>query len=176
MTVKLPAAVRSTGKEPYAYNQLLALLLVLFVSAAVAAALHMFYGLAYELVVLSPQTTVGSVRLSYGQQAMCTTFFAAQLGALTGVTAFLCWKGRWLLGVALSIAGTLSMLLLMISLWRNSVANYGPDPSDHIVYEPLVVGCVVVLAISGVVGVLALIGRSCRSLLTVVRQLTADVA
>lgn len=102
----------------------------------------MAYGLAFE-TYLMPKP---GPSLSYGQQAAVSCLLVSALGAVAGLIVVV---ARFPMGwgaLAAPLAGAALLAWAAVSWWQESVAEYGPDPSDSIVFVPMLgAPCLVIL-------------------------------
>lgn len=112
-----------------------------FIGGVVGAAAYLGYGFLFELIAKPSLVQPGAVSLSYGQQCfMISMPLAALLGA--GVGASVAFMRRWggLVASLLTVTVPLFVAFAVTSLWELSFQHYGADPSDGILYTPLLVG------------------------------------
>ena len=102
------------------------------------AAFYVAYGIAFEAFVIPQFVPPGTPRLSYGQQAVMIMMpLAALLGAGFGTSiAFGLRTVWWLAGASVSVASVV-IGAAVAGLWKYSFGRYGADPSDWILYFPL---------------------------------------
>lgn len=131
-----------------------------FVGAAIGGVCFVGYGLLFELVVLPTLVRPGQATLSYGQQAMVMTQFAAALGAAAGVSVPLVQRSFWVSAGSVDAAVAAGVALVAGGLWSFDFARYGNDPAYLILYLPLLAGSTILLT----VGLLLLFVGTIRTL------------
>jgi hypothetical protein len=96
------------------------------------------YGIAFESFVIPQFVPPGTPRLSYGQQGMIIMMpLATLLGAGFGASiAFGLRKVWWLAGASISVVSVV-IAAAVAGLWNDSSGRHGADPSDWILYFPL---------------------------------------
>jgi hypothetical protein len=123
------------------------------IGAGIAAAIHVVYGLAFEVLVMPSLLQPGTPQLSYGQEAGFMAFCAAGLGGSVGFSVALCKHSHCMLGLGFALGSATVTVGFVAHLWSDSHSRYGPDPSDNIVFVPLFVGSVAVLVLTVLVAV-----------------------
>lgn len=118
-----------------------------FVGALIGAGAYVGYGILFDLIVMPALVQPGAASLSYGQLwFMVSMPLAALLGA--GVGASIAFMRRWngLVAGLLTVPVPLFVGFATTSLWDSSIRRYGSDPSDGILYTPLLVGSGICIA------------------------------
>lgn len=124
----------------------------MLIAGAVSAGCYLCYTLSFESLVMPTLRPPGTPVLSYGQQfGIVMLPLAALLGCSAGASfAVMRW---WATIAALAFPALIAVFVTM--LWKSSFTCYGADPSDWVLYVPLLVGsaiCIplnIVLAMGG---------------------------
>lgn len=112
-------------------------------AAGIGSACYLAYGLLFEQFFMPALRRPGEPMLSYGQQAGLMMLPAGILGMAIGLV--LLWRTWIARGIA--IAAPFLIAKGVNSLWNESLAQYGPDPSDQVLYVPILVGAPLCLTI-----------------------------
>ena len=112
-------------------------------AAGIGSACYLAYGLLFEQFFMPALRRPGEPMLSYGQQAGLMMLPAAILGTAIGLV--LLWRTWIARGIA--VVAPLLVAKGVNSLWNESLAQYGPDPSDQVLYVPILAGAPLCLAI-----------------------------
>ena len=111
------------------------------IGGGIGAACFISYGMFFESFVMPKLRPPEAPFLSYGQQAfMISMPLAAFLGAGVGASiALVRWWGL-LVASLITIPIPLLVAFAVTKLWESSFRRYGADPSDWILYTPLLAG------------------------------------
>ncbi|WP_010587894.1 hypothetical protein [Schlesneria paludicola] len=136
------------------------------IGGGIGAACYVFYGLLFEQFVMPKLRPPEAPFLSYGQQCgMISTPLAAFLGVGVGVSIALLRRWGLLVASVITIPIPLLVAFAATKLWESNFRRYGADPSDWILYTPLLVGSAICFAWNiaiAVVGCLRLFVQSTR--------------
>ncbi len=151
------ASPKSVDQPPVRIQQetrtvLVATRLILFTVIGGAAGLagSIFGGLALELHVASTRPA-GPV-LSYGQQfGMMIVPLCTLIGAAIGFSVALAFSRYPILAIILLLTTSFVGWGITGAMWNSQVADYGPDPSEVVLYYPPTAMCILAVCASGVV-------------------------
>lgn len=118
---------------------------VIIVAGTIGAFSYACYAIAYEVFVMPTLRPPGTPGLSYGQQAGLLMMPLAAFLGCSGGAAF--EVRRWWASAA-SISFPAIVAASVSALWKSSLDAYGPDPSDFVLYRPLLVGCAVCIPLN----------------------------
>ena len=141
---------------------ILRVLLVGAVGGVVGGVCYTIFALAYDAFVIVPARIPGAPMLSYGQQCGYMMVVAVFLGACATSSLLLALRWNCFAGAALGLLAGLAVVSHVEDLWNDSNSRYGVDPSDGVLYPPLMAAAVLVIAVGVVLGICGLIPRSYR--------------
>ena len=106
--------------------------------AVVGAVSFVVYGLIFEQFVMPQLRVPGEPMRSYGQLfGLIMLPLGMLLGASAGVSLALARWRNCLTGAAFNVAIPFLVSFTALQLWRSSLAEYGPNPSDWVMFVPL---------------------------------------
>lgn len=117
----------------------------IMVCGALGGVCYVGYAMIMDLLILPPSGAPGGPGLTYGAQAMMIIYpLAILLGSSIGASfAITRW---WVTVIALAAPGLIAHYCS--GLWREQQARYGADPSDLIVFVPLLTASVVCILLN----------------------------
>jgi len=122
---------------------------------------YLLYVSLFEGLVMPSLVPPGGSSLSYGQEfAFIMTPLAGILGAGLGISAAFAIHGRRLIGAAVASVSALWVARVVTVFWMESHSSYAFDPSDWILYVPLLIAAAISLLIVIVLSIFRLFGLS----------------
>jgi len=118
------------------------------VTGAVTFLSNVIYGIYYEETVLFPMLGPNAIRLSYGQQGFVGATLIGMLGGVLGASAVVYVYRFRFSAIAITGVSALWSIEVIRRFWDNSIADHGPDVSDHIVYETALYTAQAILGVS----------------------------
>lgn len=84
----------------------------------------------------------GGPTMSYGQYAglICIPS-GAVIGAASGLALAFAWIRRWLASLSLLLMVALGGAAAVLRMWNQQIAEYGRDPSEMVLFYPLLALC-----------------------------------
>jgi hypothetical protein len=128
----------------------------ILIGGAIGGASYVCYATLFEQFVMPSLRTPGAPMLSYGQQCGVMMVVAFYVGCSIGLSLV---ARRWWLTL-IAILFPVFIVLAISNLWSSNFAVYGADPSDWIVFVPVVVGSVLCVPLNIV---LSIVGYSRRA-------------
>ncbi len=123
----------------------------ILIGGAIGGASYVCYATLFDLLVMPSLRIPGAPMWSYGQQCGVMMVVAFYVGCSVGLSLVV--RRWWLTLIAILFP---ALVVIAISrLWSSSFAVYGADPSDWIVFVPVVVGsalCVPLNIVLSIVG------------------------
>lgn len=129
------------------------------IGGVVGSIAYTSYAIAFDLTIVHHLRVPGAPYLSYGQQFGVMICVAGMMGAFVGISVVVarCWS--IFVAAAISAAAALAVGCFDLACWLDSNRRYGVDPSDKVVYEPILAGAALVFVWGMLLFTFALVRR-----------------